>query len=191
MLEHEQVPAEHAPDGSDRSASPRIAINDPTDGLAIVDRFGRLIFNRNSGLSVGRSDRDLGLGTRFLDLRDGLSEDKILAALPAEHGCQDIRLIDIDGVVKGAALVFSSQPKPFSARTAPAVVALPGVVIRETDLKIVGKSDAILEALDTANRIASANTPTLIEGQTGVGKELFARLIHSQMKPSSTNGSAR
>lgn len=37
-----------------------------------------------------------------------------------------------------------------------------------------------------ANRIASANQPTLIEGQTGVGKELFARLIHFQMAPQST-----
>jgi sigma-54 dependent transcriptional regulator, acetoin dehydrogenase operon transcriptional activator AcoR len=157
--------------------------SEPSDGLAVVDRFGRLIFNRNSGLEAGRSDRDLGLGTRFLDLRDGLTEERILASLPAEHGCQDIRLIEFDGEVKGAALMFKPAHPSLSHLMRSPVLAVPGVHVQGTDLKIVGKSDAILEALDTANRIASVNTPTLIEGQTGVGKELFARLIHSHQKP--------
>ncbi len=159
---------------------------DPGEGLAIVDRFGRLIFSRNSGLNVGRSDRDLGLGTRFLELPEGISEQKILAALPREHGCEDIRLIEIDGTIRGAALAFRSKsrtghrpagpPKPQGA-------ALPGVEIGSTGLKIVGRSEVLLAALDTANRVAFASEPTLIEGQTGVGKELFARLIHTRMDP--------
>ena len=170
---------------------------DASDGLAIVDRFGRLIFSRNSGVDVGRSDRDLGLGARFLELPDGISEEKIFAALPHEHGCEDIRLIEIDGQVKGAALVFKplravstvlARPQITGQITGqpagqPANLVLPGIVIGKTGLKIVGKSDAILAALDTANRIASVGEPTLIEGQTGVGKELFARLIHSRMDP--------
>ena len=160
-------------------------VQDASEGLAIVDRFGRLIFSRNSGVNVGRSDRDLGLGARFLELPDGISEEKIFAALPKEHGCEDIRLIEIDGLVKGAALVFKPSRVvsngPVLVR--PAALALPGIVIGKTGLKIVGKSEAILAALDTANRIAAVNQPTLIEGQTGVGKELFARLIHSRMDP--------
>ena len=160
---------------------------EPADGLAIVDRFGRLIFNRNSGLEAGRSDRDLGLGTRFLDLRDGLTEERIMASLPAEHGCKDIRLIEFDGEVKGAALVFKPAHPAFQRLKSPPVLALPGLQIHGTDLKIVGKSDVILEALDIANRIVGVNTPTLIEGQTGVGKELFARLIHSQVKPNNVH----
>ena len=156
---------------------------DASEGLAIVDRFGRLIFNRNCGPDVGRSDKELGLGARFLEIPDGISEENILAALPDGHGCQDIRLIDIDGAVKGAALVFHA-PHSARPRANPAPpLALPGVVIGTSGLKIVGQSDAILEALDTAHRIASADAPTLIEGQTGVGKQLFARLIHSRMDP--------
>jgi len=153
------------------------------EGLAIVDRFGRLIYNRNSGLDTGRTDRDLGLGARFMELPDGISEERILASLPAEHGCQDISLIDIDGEVRGAALVFKAS------RAAPRVARhyqsseLPGVQIAGTDLKIVGRSDVLLEVLDNASRIAQSDAPTLIEGQTGVGKELFARLIHSRMEP--------
>ena len=161
-----------------------VRAQEPTDGLAIVDRFGRLIFNRNTGLELGRQDRDLGLGARFLDLQDGLSEEEILAKLPMGHDCQDIRLINIDGEVKGAALVFGAPPRAVPQRPEPVPMrSLPGVQINGSDLKIVGKSDAILEALDIAERISTVNTPTLIEGQTGVGKELFARLIYSRMDP--------
>lgn len=159
-----------------------------SDSLAIVDRFGRLIFSRNSGLDVGCSDRDLGLGARFLELPDGISEENILAALPRENICEDIRLIEIDGSVKGAALVFKpkvSHPAPALSR--PIIRPLPGVDIGKTGLKIVGKSDVILEVLESANRIASVNAPTLIEGQTGVGKELFARLIHARIDPDGTD----
>ena len=160
-------------------------VQDASGGLAIIDRFGRLIFSRNSGVDVGRTDRDLGLGARFLDLPEGISEEKIFAALPRQLGCEDIRVIEIDGSVKGAALVFrptvAANRGPAFHR--PAAAALPGTMIGKTGLKIVGKSEAILAALDTANRIASVNEPTLIEGQTGVGKELFARLIQSRMDP--------
>ncbi|MGV8988052.1 MAG: sigma-54-dependent Fis family transcriptional regulator [Cypionkella sp.] len=161
----------------------------PTDGLAIVDRFGRLIFSRNSRLIVGQSERDLGLGARFLDLPEGISEESIFAALPLEHGCEDIQMIEIDGAIKGAALVFKTKA-PFVTSTAvlrPAAATLPGIAIGKTGLKIVGKSDVILEALDTAHRVASAGEPTLIEGQTGVGKDLFARLIHLRMDPDNTS----
>ncbi len=160
---------------------------DNSDGFAIIDRFGRLIFSRNSGVNVGRPDQDLGLGAHFLELPDGISEAKIAAALPSTHCCDDIRLIEIDGMIKGAALALRQRPKVPQAATVirPSATALPGVLIGTTGLKIVGKSEAILEALDTAQRIASANQPTLIEGQTGVGKELFARLIHARMSPES------
>ena len=159
---------------------------EPTERLAIVDRFGRLIFKRGADPEAARADGNAALGTKFLDIQDGISEEKILASLPADHGCEDILLIDIDGEIKGAALIFKSA-RPVATRPRPSpLLALPGVVIGGTDLKIVGKSDAILEALDVANRIAHVNTPTLIEGQTGVGKELFARLIHSRMDPGNT-----
>jgi sigma-54 dependent transcriptional regulator, acetoin dehydrogenase operon transcriptional activator AcoR len=181
-LEHEQAALNQRLMDAIVSNQP-LRHDEPTQGVAIVDRFGRMIFNRNSGLEVGRSDRDLGLGTRFLDLRDGLSEERILASLPAEHGCEDIRLISIDGEVKGAALMFKGAHRTFQRSPPKALAALPGVLIPGTDLKIVGKSDAIQEALDTAARITGVSTPILIEGQTGVGKELFARLILSPAKP--------
>ncbi len=159
---------------------------DANEGLAVVDRLGRLIFNRNCASLplLSAPGAKVQNGKRLLNLDSDLSEQSILSALPPDHCCQDIRLISLDGVVKCAALVFKpTGPKSRSgeARLAP----LPGTVIRGSDLTIIGKSEAILEALDCANRMAGTQLPILIEGQTGVGKGLFARLIHANLSPQS------
>jgi DNA-binding NtrC family response regulator len=43
---------------------------------------------------------------------------------------------------------------------------------------ILGRSDVLLEVLDTAERAAHSNSTVLIRGETGTGKELLARAIH-------------
>lgn len=44
--------------------------------------------------------------------------------------------------------------------------------------KIIGKSPALLEVLDTVARIAPTNASVLITGESGTGKELIAEAIH-------------
>ncbi|HEV3237545.1 MAG TPA: sigma 54-interacting transcriptional regulator [Gemmataceae bacterium] len=48
--------------------------------------------------------------------------------------------------------------------------------------EIIGRSPALLEALDKVNRVAKTDTSVLITGETGTGKELFARAIHSSSR---------
>jgi DNA-binding NtrC family response regulator len=43
---------------------------------------------------------------------------------------------------------------------------------------ILGRSDVLLEVLETAARAAHSNSTVLIRGETGTGKELLARAIH-------------
>ena len=64
--------------------------------------------------------------------------------------------------------VFSLRHSPPSARVA-----------RENDFSsIITRNDAMLELLSYVEVIARSRQPVLIQGETGVGKELFARALH-------------
>jgi PAS domain S-box-containing protein len=45
--------------------------------------------------------------------------------------------------------------------------------------EIIGQSPALLDALEKVNRVATTDATVLITGETGTGKELIARAIHS------------
>lgn len=149
------------------------------DGLAIINRFGRLIFDRSSQYIASAPTVSERLGKPFLDFSGSISEEAIIAALPSRFICKDIQLIEFDGTIKGASLVLEDgMGSPVQKRPSKRY-PLPGIEIGNTGLKIVGRSAALLEALETANSLLDTNAPTLIQGQTGVGKQLFARLIHA------------
>src|SRR5229473_2386243 len=45
--------------------------------------------------------------------------------------------------------------------------------------EIIGQSPALLEALEKVDRVAKTDATVLIAGETGTGKELIARALHS------------
>ncbi|MFZ8452937.1 sigma 54-interacting transcriptional regulator, partial [Staphylococcus aureus] len=45
--------------------------------------------------------------------------------------------------------------------------------------RIIGSSEPLLQAVDRVVRAARGRTAILLEGETGVGKELFAQLAHT------------
>ncbi|MBD9482560.1 nitric oxide reductase transcriptional regulator NorR [Pseudomonas sp. PDM14] len=50
---------------------------------------------------------------------------------------------------------------------------------QETDSAILGESPVLRELLDELNVVADSDLPVLLQGETGVGKELFARWLHA------------
>jgi two-component system response regulator AtoC len=46
-------------------------------------------------------------------------------------------------------------------------------------VRIIGRSNALRQLLDTATRVASKDVTVLIRGETGTGKELVAALLHA------------
>jgi formate hydrogenlyase transcriptional activator len=48
----------------------------------------------------------------------------------------------------------------------------------EMEENVVGKSKAFMYAVQRARQVAITHAPVLLEGETGVGKEVFANLIH-------------
>lgn len=52
----------------------------------------------------------------------------------------------------------------------------------KSDSGVIGESPAIKKTLEIGQRVAPANTTILIQGETGVGKELLARAIHDMSR---------
>ncbi len=54
------------------------------------------------------------------------------------------------------------------------------------DTEMIGSSAAMVEIYKTVSRVAPTDMTVLIEGETGTGKELIARMIHrnSRARPS-------
>ena len=50
----------------------------------------------------------------------------------------------------------------------------------EADMEIVGQSEPLVRLLHELEVVATSDLPVLLLGETGVGKELFARLLHHQ-----------
>ncbi|MDQ6435870.1 sigma-54-dependent Fis family transcriptional regulator [Mesorhizobium sp. LHD-90] len=156
------------------------------DGLVIVDHRGRAIFSNN--LPEGDPDRaetPVEPGRWLLNLPAPGSEADIARALPPHLRSCHVTPLKLDGSLGGAALVFPSAP------AAPTTFAgrAEDKPLREAAAMIVGESEALLAAVDVASRVARSNSVTslLIEGETGVGKELFARLVHAGSRRSAND----
>lgn len=77
-----------------------------------------------------------------------------------------------------------------AARRRPAEIAAPAVTapreLPRLDFSaILGESEIMRRKRDKAARLAASGLPILIEGETGVGKELFARAIHAASRDES------
>lgn len=164
-----------------------------SEALVVVDGAGRLVYAKDLAATEYFANSGSGLhhGQRFVDMGTDMSVDEIYAALPQDLGCKDVRHLEIDGEIRGAAFVIPTRHSGNGVLID--VERLPQPAVLQTGWggkfreKMVGKSEPFREALDVAQRIARVNAPTLIEGETGVGKEMFARFIHARAAPGDGN----
>jgi transcriptional regulator of acetoin/glycerol metabolism len=150
------------------------------DGVVILDRFGRVVHHNDMASVRWRriaQSRDLSLGTQLFPGSEGSLPNDLANELPEELREQRIEPLVVDGVVKGAMLVLASRPRVNSAASQLSATAHAAVMsAREA---IVGCSEALLQTVEKLERAALGRTAILLEGETGVGKELFARLVHA------------
>lgn len=152
------------------------------DGLVIVDHRGRAIFCNNvpNGDTTEMMDGPMepGRGRWLMNLPASGSDADLVNALPAHLRSCHVTPLKLDGDLRGAALVFPPVPAVSSMTVTHREV---NKHLQTAAAMIVGESEKLLAAVDIASRVAGSNgvTSLLIEGETGVGKELFARLVHA------------
>ena len=149
-------------------------------GLLAIDRSGRLIH------STGRAPAGLRVGQHLPGMDDEVPVERWSDRLPEGLQAEWFNPVRIGGRTIGAMVVIPTRgvrlPGGSGGRTlaAPRLASSPSEVdpTRSSFAAIVGDSPAMLQALQRARHLADKRVAVLIEGETGVGKELFARAMH-------------
>ena len=138
-------------------------------GLLAVDRFGRLVH------ATGRIASPVELGERVPGLDATMAVESWAQTLPEPWRAEWFSPVDFQGRTIGAVLVV-----PDKARGTSRAGALASEIDSDRSgfAAIVGSSPAMTALLDRARLLAARRVAVLIEGETGVGKELLARAMH-------------
>ena len=142
-------------------------------GLMALDRVGRLVH------ATGRTPSDVGVGERVPGLDRDVPVADWAGRLPTGWHPEWLNAVLLDGQTIGAVLII-----PDKARSAVNRAPMPG---SESDPQrsrfdhIIGRSSATATLIKQAAQLAGRQVPVLIEGETGVGKELLARAIHDDV----------
>ena len=139
-------------------------------GLVVLDRRGRLVHRS------GRTPELVALGHRLPGLAEGAAIDDWPAQLPQPLRADWFSVVRREGRTIGAVLRIPPEPISTAARPAPA----PAKAEARPDpfAAILWRSGSMERVVARARRLAGKRVPVLIEGETGVGKELFARALH-------------
>ena len=150
----------------------------PSDSFILLDGKDRVV----------SASRDAGQALRRIGVSQSLVPGQSLAGAPREAVQRTTKLaswirpdwvqcVKIDGRNFGSLILIPDRAPhtPYAVNT-PAIESDAGTAKRFE--KLVGMSEAIKAAVKRAQRLADGILPVLILGETGVGKEEFARAIH-------------
>ncbi|WP_323766086.1 sigma-54-dependent Fis family transcriptional regulator [Marinovum sp.] len=149
------------------------------DSVVLVDQTGRVLFRRGFDKEMLQRAKELSVGHKLLPKLAGLSDQDIPKLLPLNVEAEGIERLKLEGVFRGAALFLRDRNRV--QRQGETCTIKPRANVVEDQIQIVGSSPKMVDAMGLAERAALANVSVLIHGETGVGKELFARLIHSRL----------
>lgn len=161
LLEAEGYPVQHAP----TSAEALALLADHNFPIVISDIY----LDERSGLDILRRARSLNPHCAVILMTAKGSFETVLEATQAgafDYIAKPFALPQFVQAVKNAEQAVTHSPPPQPSGDAGPSPAL------------VGNSAAMVEVYKFVSRVAPADSTVLLQGETGTGKELVARLIH-------------
>lgn len=155
-----------------------------TDGVIVFDRRGRAIKSngRSSAIfsDLGIGDAAIGPeGLASLSLRWNKGKD-VPEELPDWIRREWLEPVIENGEHIGSVLTLPSRRGSMLAGSSRSSASAAGSETADKGgfEKVIGKSDALMQAISRAQQLAKSRVPVLLLGETGVGKDVFARCIH-------------
>jgi two-component system response regulator PilR (NtrC family) len=184
------------------SAQTVLVVDDERDIRELLTiTLGRMDLQVDAVGTVGEARRALGERSYdlcFTDMRlpDGTGHE-VIELISAEHPDTPVAMItaygNVDAAVsalKAGAFDFVSKPVDIQmlrrlVRTALKLVeekrsGRDAAARQDSFERLIGESSAMLQVRSTIGKLARNQAPVYIAGESGVGKELVARLIHEQ-----------
>jgi sigma-54 dependent transcriptional regulator, acetoin dehydrogenase operon transcriptional activator AcoR len=148
--------------------------------IVAIDHRGKIVYGGESALrDLQRHHPGLASSGRISPLKDLPAVDWPSALRELLPSASTEAVIDQNRQL-GAIIVLHNRRRP----SVPTVGRPLTEGLFDFD-EILGDSSAMREVKELARKMALTDAPILIEGETGVGKELFARAIHSTGSTSS------
>ncbi len=160
-------------------ASMKFGASSGTAAMLVIDRNAKLIH-----ISGSLPVLEWRLGTCLPGLEPGRDAQEWARHLPPTLRPEWLHPVRVNGKAIGALLVMPKLSRLMAASPPPTVFAASRHGESEIDpsrsdfANLLGVSQGLRTVIDRARLLSGRRVGVLIQGETGVGKELFARAIH-------------
>ena len=153
------------------------------DGVIVLDRRGRPVKGNERAASalqrLGETARAAG-SLKLNDIMIGSARgEEVPAKLPGWIKPEWLEPVMHNGQRIGTLMTVPNPGGRYMASPAGPAIDLATVTDKGSFKRVVGRDKSILEAVGRAHQLAKSNVPVLMLGETGVGKDVFARCMHA------------